>query len=170
MRIFRDIVSGDELFSDSLPMKEIQDGAVFEVQAKYITISTENDFDIGANNSTEEAAEELESSSKQVINIVHFNRLVEAAGYDKKGYMSYIKGYMKAIKEHLEKTNPGRVADFQKSAAEYVKKVLANFDDYALYTGESMNGEAMLILCKFADDGMSQTFYFWKDGLKEEKV
>ena len=38
------------------------------------------------------------------------------------------------------------------------------------YTGESMSAEGMDILCKFADDGLSQKFYFWKNGLKEEKV
>jgi hypothetical protein len=33
-----------------------------------------------------------------------------------------------------------------------------------------MDSEAMVILCKFSEDGLQQQFYFWKHGLKEEKV
>lgn len=37
---------------------------------------------------------------------------------------------MKAVKAHLEKTNPDRVAAFEKGAAAFAKKVVANFKDF----------------------------------------
>ena len=37
---------------------------------------------------------------------------------------------MKAVKEHLQKTNPERVEAFEKGAAAYAKKIVANFKDY----------------------------------------
>lgn len=46
---------------------------------------------------------------------------------------------MKAIKGHLEKNNPERVAAFEKGAQTFAKKVVANFKDYEFYTGESMD-------------------------------
>lgn len=41
------------------------------------------------------------------------------------------------------------------------------------YTGGSAAlgvEDGMVILCKFAEDGMTQKFYFWRPGVKEEKV
>ena len=45
---------------------------------------------------------------------------------------------MKAVKAHLQSTNPDRVPIFEKKAAEFAKKVVGNFKDYEFYTGESM--------------------------------
>jgi len=45
---------------------------------------------------------------------------------------------MKAVKAHLQSTNPDRVPVFEKKAAEFAKKVVGNFKDYEFYTGESM--------------------------------
>jgi hypothetical protein len=168
MYIYRDIFSGDELVTDTFRMKDV-DNTLWEVEGKFVTLRSENDFDIGANASAEEKEEELESTATQVINVVHSTRLTEFHT-DKKGYMNAIKNYMKRVKEHLEKTKPDRVEQFQKSAAEQVKKIIAEFDDYVFYTGESMDSEAMIVFCKYSADGLTPTFYFWKDGLKEEKV
>jgi len=168
MYIYRDIFSQDELVTDTYKMVEV-DGVMYQVEGKFLTLKSENDFDIGGNPSAEEQDEALESSAQQVINVVHATRLQETA-MDKKHFMTLIKNYMKRIKEHLEAKNPGRIEGFQKSAAEQVKKILAEFDDFTFYTGESMDQEAMIIPCKYSADGLTPTFYFWKDGLKEEKV
>ena len=37
---------------------------------------------------------------------------------------------MKAVKEKLAQVQPGRVEAFEKGAAAYAKKVVANFKDY----------------------------------------
>jgi hypothetical protein len=54
-------------------------------------------------------------------NAVTVNNLVDAhdlqqTSFDKKSYMTYIKGYMKQLKEYLEKKDPTRVPTFQKAA------------------------------------------------------
>ena len=36
MKVWKDVWTGDEMVSDSYPMKELYDGAVLEVQAKYV--------------------------------------------------------------------------------------------------------------------------------------
>ena len=53
---------------------------------------------------------------------------------------------MKAIKSHLQATNPDRVAKFEKGAQEFAKKIVANFKDFEFYVGESMNPEGMVAL------------------------
>ena len=42
---------------------------------------------------------------------------------------------MKVIKSKLAETNPDRVAAFEKGAAEYAKKIVANFKDYEFVSG-----------------------------------
>ena len=37
---------------------------------------------------------------------------------------------MKAVKEKLQQTNPDDVATFEKGAAAYAKKIVANFKDF----------------------------------------
>jgi hypothetical protein len=46
---------------------------------------------------------------------------LEPTTLGKSDFMAYIKGYMAALKKHLEATNPGRVGDFQKAAAVSIK-------------------------------------------------
>ena len=37
MKVFKDLVSGDEFFSDSFPHEVIMNGAIIEARAKYVT-------------------------------------------------------------------------------------------------------------------------------------
>eukprot|EP01116_Phalansterium_solitarium_P006547 TRINITY_DN18883_c0_g1_i1.p1 TRINITY_DN18883_c0_g1~~TRINITY_DN18883_c0_g1_i1.p1 ORF type:complete len:171 (-),score=79.82 TRINITY_DN18883_c0_g1_i1:253-765(-) len=170
MKIYKDIISGDELFADAYPMKLIDD-VVYEVESKNITKS-EGNYDIGANASEDPDAEKedaFEATSETVNNVLDAHRL-QTTSFDKKSYMTYIKGYMKAVLEKLKVSNPDRVEPFQKAAQGFIKNVLAKFDDYEFYTGESMEPEAMVILKFYKEDGLIPYFYFFKDGVEEEKV
>jgi len=169
MKIYKDVKTGDELFSDVNGLKDVANGWVYEVAAKYVTIKNENDFDIGGNASAEEAAETLDDGARQVIDLVHNQQLCETS-YAKKDYMAHIKNYMKILADLVPADQKD---DFQKNAQAYVKEVLGGFDDYCFYTGGSAAlgvEDGMVILCKFAEDGMTQKFYFWRPGVKEEKV
>ena len=46
-----------------------------------------------------------------------------------------LKSYMKAVKEHLARSNPDRVAAFEKGASAYAKKIVANFKDFEFVSG-----------------------------------
>lgn len=54
---------------------------------------------------------------------------------------------MKAIKTHLEKTNPGRVEAFEKGAAVYAKKIVAGFKDLEFVSPKfcCLNGSVLMI-------------------------
>ncbi|KAF8640054.1 hypothetical protein AX17_001296 [Amanita inopinata Kibby_2008] len=167
MLLYTDIVSGDEIFSDAFNVKEV-DGIVYEVNCQMIIVK-DGDVDIGANPSAEDAQEALEDGAKTVNNVAHSFRL-QPTSFDKKSYLAYLKGYMKTVKAELEKSKPDRVEAFTKGAAEYAKKIVANFKDFEFYTGESMNPDGMVALLNYREDGVTPYFTVWKDGLKEVKL
>jgi len=141
-----------------------------EVETKAVTRSKVGNFDIGANPSEEEGGDEGADGDNDTITI---NNLVDAhklvvTSYDKKAYLGHIKVYLKRIATKLE-TEGKDVKAFQAAAQEFVKKVIANFDDYEFYTGETMDPEAMVVLKVYKEDGIIPYFLFWKAGVKEEK-
>lgn len=154
--------------SDSYAKKEIDD-VVYEVDCKMVTKGAVQ-VNIGANASAEGEDDDggVDDSSYQVIDVVDSFRL-EQTSFDKKGFLTCIKAYMKAIKAKLEEKNPDRIAIFEKGAQTYVKKILENFGDYDFYTGDSMDPEAMVLPLGYREDGTTPYLVYWKDGLRAEK-
>ncbi|BGP00867.1 Translationally-controlled tumor protein-like protein [Rhodotorula toruloides] len=167
MLLYTDAITNDELISDAYDLKEVDD-VVYEADCAMITIK-EGEVNIGANASAEEAEETLEEGEQRVNNVVHSFRLTETS-FDKKSYMTYLKGYMKAVKAHLQETKPDRVPAFEKGAATFAKKVLGSFNDWQFFTGESMNPDGMVVLMNYREDGVTPYMVFWKDGMKEVKL
>jgi len=170
MIIFKDIITDDEIISDSYDLKEV-DGIVYEADCAMITEGAVQ-VDIGANASAEEAEEAVEDTSVKVNNIVHSFRL-QSTSFDKKSYMAYLKGYMKAVKAALqEKGAPEEeIKAFESGAQTYVKgKLIPNFKDLEFYTGESMNPDGMVVLLNYREDGITPYVIVWKHGLREMKV
>ena len=89
IRTTQDLVTGDEIISDSYPLKDVDD-VVYEVDCKKVTLGGVN-VDIGANASAEEAEETLEEGQEQVIDIVHSFRLNSIPFGDKKALTGQLK-------------------------------------------------------------------------------
>jgi hypothetical protein len=140
--ILQDIITDDELISDSYDLKEI-DNIVYEADCKKITIGGDN-IDIGANPSAEEADEGTDDNTTTVLDVVHSFRLNETQ-FDKKSYLSHLKTYMKKVKETLKSNGASdeTVAEFEKGAQGFAKKVIANFKDYEFLIGENMDPDGM---------------------------
>uniref|UniRef100_A0AAQ6IJC2 TCTP domain-containing protein n=1 Tax=Anabas testudineus TaxID=64144 RepID=A0AAQ6IJC2_ANATE len=134
MIIFRDVISGDEMFSDAFKYKESDCGFFYEVEGK--TVTRTEGFDdalISANASAEEVCEGNDSATVSGVDIV-LNHKLQETGYDKKQYMAHIKDYMKAIKAKLEESNPERVDPFTTGVTAVVKKIVANIKNYQVST------------------------------------
>ncbi|KAK4556762.1 hypothetical protein LTR86_006333 [Recurvomyces mirabilis] len=169
MIIFKDLISGDEIISDSYDLKLV-DGVVYEADCKKISVGGDT-IDIGANASAEEADEGTDDTSQQVIDIVYSFRMNETS-FDKKSYLGHLKGYMKKVKEAM-KTNGASdedVAAFEKGAGAKAKEIVGKFKDYEFLIGESMDPDGMVILLNYREDGVTPFVTIWKHGLKEEKV
>merc|ERR1712233_69572 len=144
MIIFSDVISGDELLSDAYDVKLV-DGVVYEADCNMIQVKNGGEVDIGGNPSAEGGDEELEEGVETVNNVVYSFRLSQTS-FDKKSFLTYIKGYMKKVKAHLVETS-------EKGAQTYVKKIIGNFGDWDFYTGESMDPDAMIVLLNYREDG-----------------
>ncbi|KIV99710.1 uncharacterized protein PV09_08641 [Verruconis gallopava] len=169
MIIYKDILTDDEIISDVFDLKEV-DGAVYEADCKTIKVGGET-FDTGANASAEEADEGTDDQVETKIDVVYSFRL-QPTNFDKKGYLAYLKGYMKSVKEKLKENgaDESEIAAFEKGAQAYAKKVVASFKDWEFYTGESMNPDGMVVLLNYREDGITPYVAVWKHGLTQMKV
>ena len=169
MIIYKDILTGDEIISDSYDLKEV-DGAVYEVDCAMITLGA-IEVNTGANASAEEAEEGVEDGEQKVNNVVNSFRL-QSTQFDKKSYLVALKGYMKAVVAKLKENgaDDAKVKEFQDGAQAYAKKIVANFKDYDFYTGESMDPDGMVVLMNYREDGVTPFVTVWKHGLVEMKV
>ncbi|KAI9538292.1 translationally-controlled tumor protein homolog [Gymnodraco acuticeps] len=167
MNIYKDVISGDEMFSNTFKLSI--SGLFYEVEGK--TVTRTEGFDdalIGANASAEEMTDGNDSSTISGVDIV-LNHSLQRVEFTKKSFMAYIKGYVKAIKTHLEKENPDRVEAFKAEAPDAIKKIVANFSNYEFFTGESLDSEGLVGLLDYREDGITPFMLFFKDGLIEEK-
>merc|ERR1712146_513133 len=138
MLVYKDVITGDEMVTDTFPNRVVDD-VILEVDAKFITVK-EGDYGLGGD----------DAEARTVIDVIETSRL-QMTSYDKKSFTSYIKGFMKAIKAHLEEKDPDRVEAFVSGAQAAVKKMLGMFKEFEFYTGESMNPEGAMAFVWYKD-------------------
>lgn len=63
-----------------------------------------------------------------------------------------------------------QAAEFQKGAANALKKITANWDNWDVFVGESMGDPAMWVLVDYREDGITPYAIFWKHALTGMKV
>jgi len=174
MLIYRDIISGDELASDTSKVIDAGNG-LWEIDGKMITKGSENFVLAGANPSAEgeDADEGGDDTKVTVLDLAdQFRYQKIEGGMSKKAYQSELKKYMKALTEKLKErgTSEEDVKKFQSEAPAAAKKILGNWENYDIYQGESMEENSMYVLVDFREDGMTPYATLWKWGLEEYKV
>merc|ERR1712083_653394 len=148
MKIYEDVFTGDEMFSDTYPIKLVEN-CLWELTGKHIS-RTQDDIQLeGSNASAEEADEGTDAASESGVDIVLNHRLVETGFGSKKDFTVYLKDYMKKV----------------------MKEMLGKFKDLQFYTGESMDPDAMILMLEYRDvDGEEKPILMgFKHGLREVK-
>ncbi|KAF2899078.1 hypothetical protein ILUMI_07097 [Ignelater luminosus] len=172
MRLYKDIFTGDEMFSDSFKMKLVDD-VLYEVYGKIIQ-RKHGSIDIaGFNPSAEEADEGTDEAVESGVDIVLNHRLAESYAFgDKKSYTAYLKEYMKKLVAKLEEKSPDQVEIFKTNMNKVMKDILGRFKELQFFTGESMDIDGMVGLLEYREiDGDSvPVMMFFKHGLDEEKL
>ncbi len=143
-------VSGDEMMTDSFPSTVVDD-VVLKVGTRMVVKDALN-VNIGGNPTAEggEEDEGVDDQAVKVNDVVDAFRLQSMGSFDKKGLLAWLKGYLKAIKEHLDKTNPTRTAVFQEKSSKWCKEVLLkNPTDFELFTGPSFNSDGALAMMTY---------------------
>merc|ERR1712079_518325 len=172
MKIYKDVFSGDELFSDTYPIKLVED-CIYEVTGKHVSRKAGADFVLeGSNASAEEADEGTEEATESGVDLVLNHRLVETGFGKKADYMNYLKDYMKRVVAYLESNNKAdQVDSFKKNINGVMKSLLGKFNDLQFYTGENMDPKGMIILVDYKEYNGEERpcVMFFKHGLEEEK-
>merc|ERR1712204_33984 len=135
MKIYKDVFSGDELFSDTYPMKLVDD-CIYEVYGKHET-RTEGEVKLAGSNASaegEDAGEGSDPNAVSGIDIVLNHRLNETGFGSKKDYTVYLKDYMKKVVKYLEDNErAGEVDTFKKNINGYMKEMLGKFKDLSFF-------------------------------------
>ncbi|OJJ45808.1 hypothetical protein ASPZODRAFT_143686 [Penicilliopsis zonata CBS 506.65] len=178
MIIFEDILSGDELLSDTFKIQTTEDGMFYQTDCRKYLKKTNEDFELeGANPSAEDGGDEDGDGSEVMVHDIEDQfRLVwlkteEGLKPSKEAFKSHLKVYAKKLLAKLQESgNKEAVDQFKAGAGAAVKKILANYDNYDILMGQSMDGDAMHVLIDFREDGVTPFATLWKHGLKENKV
>ena len=164
MKVFKDIISGDELCSDSYPHKLTCNDACLEVKARYVKKGGDQ-IQIASDDVLEDD-ENLET----VVDIVDAFKLNEIT-LSKKDFVAWVKGFLGTVSKHLEsKGKTERIPEFKKGATELTKLIMGQYDEFQVFTGPSYNMEGALAFCyQKEQDDEGPTFVYFQDSLKEEK-
>ncbi|KAF8095419.1 hypothetical protein N665_0332s0003 [Sinapis alba] len=167
MLVYTDLLTGDELLSDSFPYKEIENGILWEVEGKWTTKGCV-EVNIGANPSAEEGGEDegVDDSVEKVVDIVDTFRLQEQPTYDKKGFIAYIKKYIKLL---TPKLNPEQQEQFKKGIEGATKYLLPKLKDFQFFVGEGMHDDSTIVFAYYKEGATNPTFLYFGHGLKEVK-
>ncbi|KAK6309827.1 hypothetical protein J4Q44_G00197080 [Coregonus suidteri] len=121
MIIYKDIITGDEMFSDIYKIKESPNGILFEVEGKVRL----------------QCRWSVERRTSMTLCWGRMRRrrcrMTAETSFTKDSYKGYIKDYMKAIKAKLEENNPDRVKPFMTGAQEEIKKIMGNMKNYQFF-------------------------------------
>jgi hypothetical protein len=79
----------------------------------------------------EEGGDSGMGGGEKVLDIQFNSNLVEYQ-FSKPDFMTFIKGYLKRVKDHLATNKPDRVDGFMKGAQEFIKTLIPKFDEYIL--------------------------------------
>jgi hypothetical protein len=171
MRIYKDLFTGDEMFSDTYKIKLVDD-VLYEVYGKLITRKSGDVNIAGFNPSAEEADEGTDEMVESGVDVVLNHRLQETFAFgDKKSYTLYLKDYMKKLVARLEEKAPDQVDVFKTNMNKVMKDILGRFKELQFFTGSSMDIDGIVGLMEYREiDGDSvPVLMFFKHGLEEEK-
>lgn len=168
MLVFQDLLTGDELLSDSFPYKEIENGMLWEVEGKWVVQGGAVDIDIGANPSAEGGGEDegVDDQAVKVVDIVDTFRLQEQPAFDKKQFVTFIKRYIKILTPKLE---PEKQELFKKHIEGATKFLLSKLSDLQFFVGESMHDDGSLVFAYYKEGATDPTFLYFAYALKEIK-
>ncbi|CAK8697845.1 translationally-controlled tumor protein homolog [Clavelina lepadiformis] len=172
MIIYKDILTGDEMLSDTYQIKEVME-ILWKVncQKKTITATKIDDKLIGGNASQEEQQECLEEgSSSTEMDIVADYQLQSMPPFDRKGFLNYFKPYCKKVLKKLEEQGETeKAAEFKAKAPAAVAYLSKNIKDFDIYSGESSDVDGSFGYLDW-EDGTTPYMLFFKHALIEEKV
>lgn len=175
MIIYKDIITGDELFTDSNKLNLVDD-CLYEVLCTFVTRREDDIVLAGSNPSAEgeDADEGGDGKCESGLDLV-LNQKLQSTSFTKADYKTYLKSYTKSLQEKWSQMDltPEQLNDYKAKFTNAAKKILPKLDDVQFFTGESCNPDGMVALLDYRskDDGTEDAYMlFFKHGLESEKV
>ncbi|KAK4415419.1 Translationally-controlled tumor protein [Sesamum alatum] len=156
MLVYQDLLTSDERLSNYFPYKEVENGALWEVEGKWV-VKGAIDVDIGANPSVEggEDDEGFDDQVVKLVDIVDTFRLQEQPHFNKKQFVAYIKKYIKLLSAKLEGE---KQEEFKKTIKGATKYLLSKIKDLQFFVGESMGNDSTLVFAYYKEGDVDPTF------------
>jgi len=169
MKVFKDIVTGDELFTDSCcpVLSECETYYTFNAKLTEAKVGDIDESLIGANASAEEQSEQCEVSVVSGLDFALASKLQKFDYGSKKTFVTAMKEFFKGQKESVP---ADKHPEFEKNAANFCKILVSKYKDSEYFFGEN-DDEKKNTFCAaiWNDDGMSATVYVYAGTLKPEK-
>merc|ERR1712142_21225 len=172
MKIYKCIITGDEMFTDIYPIRDLGD-LLYEVEAKHIAKKKDaiDDSLIGGNASAEEAPQEMEDAgSESGLNVALNHSYTETGFGAKKDFIKGMGAYLKAIIAKKTEQDPEFDAEGFKASHQAAMKehLLPKFAELQFYMGESTRPDGTLAMLEWkkVDDGELPCYYFFKSGIE----
>lgn len=176
MIIFKDLITNDELFTDSNKLNLVDD-CLYEVECHHVTRRHGEVVLPGANPSAE--GEDGDTGTDEAVESgldLVLNQRLQTTTFDKASYKTYLKTYTKSLQEKWKELefSEEKLNEYKTKFTNAAKLILPKLGDVEFYMGESCNPDGMVCLLEYRDkpDGSGEQAYmlFFKQGLEAEKV
>ena len=174
MIVYKDIFTGDEVLSDSFPVKKIE-GVEGLLEAESAMVAVGGDVDIGCGNAFGGGGEEEEVDS----DVVKENNISGSSGFgymempfgSKNEFKQWFKEYVRKLRQELKGsgTPVEEIKKFMDEAPVFFKWLLEKFDDLQFFVSKSMNPDGGIIFSYYKDGAMTPTFIYIEKGYKISK-
>ena len=177
MIVYKDILSGDEMMTDSFSQNNVIDDkgdiiyGMFEVESSMNSKGSEN-IDIGCGNAFGGGEDDNElTSSEKVNNIIESFKYTEVPFSNKTEFKQYLKDYVRSVRAKLkEKGTPQpEIKEFMAQAPSIVMFLMSKFSDMQTFAGESMTAEGGMAFGYYKENAHCPTFLYIKKALESEK-
>ncbi|XP_078439688.1 translationally-controlled tumor protein homolog [Wolffia australiana] len=168
MLVYRDLLTDDELLSDSFPYKEIENGMLWEVDGKWVTKSP-IEVDIAANPSAKGSDEEetVEDKAVKVVDIVDSFLLQEKTSFDKTQFRAYMEQYADKLASKLHGKKQDELKQRMDGAIKYIESRLEKMQ---IFVGESMHENTSPVFAYCKEGATDPTFLYLAYALTETEA
>ncbi|KAL2608081.1 hypothetical protein R1flu_026654 [Riccia fluitans] len=166
MLVYQDLLTSDELVDDTFPInKEIANGALWEVEGKWVTKEPVKVPDVEVNRPST-----VHDIPKKVIDIVDTFQLQEKKEItDENALVNVVKKYVDTL---TPKVPAERQEHIKKNLDAELQYLVSKFKDYdhKVFVGESTRDDCAPVLCYYKEGAVNPHFVYFADGLKEIKA
>lgn len=176
MIIFKDIITGDEMFSDAFEFEDNFQEAFYKLKIKKVQCGGDelNAAAFGFNASEENPDEGGVDAAevKTEWDVVNGHQLEQGLEYaDKKSFGVYFKGFAKAVLARLKEEGLEDVAeDFKKKAPNAMTYLKKEIKDCEVWTGSSQNPDGSAGYINWDSETDEPYMLFFKHAIIAEKV